>query len=79
MTVGRHALWRLPRNVQRLPKKALGCLHIALLTEHGVNQIAVAIDRPVEVLPHAFDFDVRLVGMPGAPGLPVALGPQVLG
>ncbi len=78
MTVGRHPFRCLASDLERLPEKARGCVPIALLTQHGVNQIAVAIDGPVEVLPHAFDCDVRLVGMPGSAGVPVALHSPVM-
>jgi hypothetical protein len=47
------------------PGGAEECLgHIAGFAEIDVDQIAVAIDRPVQIAPCAGDFDVRLVDVP---------------
>ncbi|GAC1355521.1 MAG: hypothetical protein NVSMB42_13920 [Herpetosiphon sp.] len=40
---------------------------------YGVNLIAVAIDGSVEILPYAFDFDIRFVGLSRSAGLPFVL------
>src|SRR4051812_40419801 len=60
-------------------EERLGGGHIAGLTEIDVDQVAVAIDRPVETAPFAGDLDVRLVDVPApadlaSPALAQALG-----
>ena len=42
------------------------CVLVALLAEHRVDELAVAVDRPVEVAPAAGDLHVGLVDVPGA-------------
>ena len=54
-------------------KEALGCGQIAMLTEHYVNQDAIAIDRAVKVLLLAVDPNIRLVDVPATPTLPLRL------
>ena len=79
MPVGRHLLGDLLRHFQRCREEAFGCLHIPMLAQHGVNQIAVAVDGSVEVLPLARHLDVGFVHVPGAAGLALALGAQLVG
>ena len=38
--------------------------HVAVLAQHGVDEIAVAVDRPVQIGPAAADFQVGLVHVP---------------
>jgi hypothetical protein len=44
----------------------LGRGHVAVLAEHGVDEIAVAVDGPIEIGPAAADLQVRLVHVPAA-------------
>ena len=57
MSIGCHALWGVTNHIDGLLEKALGCLHISLLTHQGVNQIAIAIDGPIEVAPFSLELD----------------------
>src|SRR4051812_44207979 len=47
-------------------KKGLGRRYVAVLAQHGVHEIAVAVDGPIEVGPAATDLQVRLVHVPAA-------------
>ena len=38
-----------------------------MLAEHGVDQVAVPVDRPVEVAPSAADLQVGLIDVPTGP------------
>ena len=49
---------------------------IAGLAQVDVNQVAVTVDRPVQVLPLARDFDVGLIDIPAAASLALALSAQ---
>ena len=42
-------------------KEILGRSHVAGFTEIDVDQIAVAIDRPLEIAPLPGDFEIRLI------------------
>ena len=56
-------------------EEGLGRRHVAVLAEHRVDQIAVSIDRPIQVAPPAPDLQVRLIHVPvaatgAAPAMP---------
>ena len=55
MPIRRHSFWRVTDDIDSLLEKALGCLHVSLLTEHGINQIPIAIDGPIEIAPFPFN------------------------
>jgi hypothetical protein len=49
------------------PGRAEECLgrgHVAGFTEIDIDEVAVAVDRPVEIAPLASDFDIGLVDVP---------------
>ncbi len=77
--VRRHLLRGTTGEVQGLRKETLGRRHIASLAESRVDQVAVAVDRAIEVAPLAVDLDVRLVHMPLRPALPAPFGAQMRG
>src|SRR5918998_997354 len=61
----------------RRAEEGLGRGHVAALAQHGIHEIAVAVDGPVEIGPPAADLDVRLVHVPVAatgadPAVPAA-------
>jgi hypothetical protein len=49
---------------QRFGEKALGCLSISSRTQEEVQSIARRIHRPIQVHPHLFHFDIRLIDAP---------------
>jgi len=61
MSIGRHPLWSVAYHISGLLEKALGCLHISLLTHHRVNQVPIPIDGPIEITPFPFDVDVDAI------------------
>jgi hypothetical protein len=34
-----------------LLKKPLGCFHISLLAQHGINEIAIVVNRSIQIAP----------------------------
>ena len=78
MPIGRHPLWGVADDVDSLLEKALGCLHISLLAEHRINQIAISIDGSIEIAPFSFDVDVGLINIPGSPCLSTSFGTQLV-
>jgi hypothetical protein len=66
-------------HIDGLLEKALGRLHISLLAEHGVNQVAIPIDGAIEVAPFPFDVHIGFVDILGPPCLSSALGTQLIG
>ena len=50
--------------INQAAQESPGGISIAVLAEHGVEQVAVSVDGSVEVAPTAADFDVGLVQVP---------------
>ena len=51
---------------------------VPVLTEHRIEQVPISVDGTVQVTPTTTDLDVGLVQIPGDPGLPAALGVDIL-
>ena len=49
-------------------EERLGRLHVAVLAEHRVDQVAAAVDRPIQVGPAAADLQIRLIDVPSGAG-----------
>jgi hypothetical protein len=47
-------------------KKTFGRSHIPRLAETRINQVAVAINRSIQVTPFSMNLDRRLIHIPGA-------------
>src|SRR3954447_24755309 len=58
-------------------KKGLGRRHVAVLAEHGVHEMAVAVDGPIQVGPAATNLQVRLIHVPAAPAGPAPAVPAL--
>ena len=68
MPVRRHLLRSEAHGYPSRAEERLGRLHVAVLAEHGVDQVAVPVDRPIQVRPAAKDLQVVLVDMPTRAG-----------
>jgi len=79
MSIGRHPLWCVTNHIDSLLEKAPGCLGNSLLTQPGVNQIAIAIDGAREVAPFSLDVDVGFIDIPGPASLSSSLDSQLVG
>ncbi len=79
LAVARHAHCGLAYHFQCSHKESFGRVHIALLSQHGIDQVALPVNRAVEVLPLPSDADVGFVDVPGTTGLSLALGAKVVG
>ena len=64
----RHLIWPEAHGRLRRAEERLGRLHVARLAEHGVDQVAVPVDRPIQVGPAAADLQVGLVDVPAGAG-----------
>lgn len=51
MPVGGHPLWRLLHDFQCCPEEAVGRVHIPVLAEQRIDEVARAINGPVKLLP----------------------------
>ncbi len=51
LAVARHAHWGLACHFQCSLNESFGHVHIALLSQHGIDQVALPVNRAVEVLP----------------------------
>ena len=79
-----HVHWLSPvlgcgQPINGLLEKALGRLHISLLAEHRINQIAISIDGPIEVAPFPLDVDIAFIHIPGPRFLLTSFGTQLIG
>lgn len=78
MPVSRHLCWPLTNYFSGLCEELLGCLHIPVLREHGINQVTISINGPVQVIPLPVDLDVGFVHVPGVTSLTPTPGTQLL-
>ena len=70
--VSRNLVRRYSGNRHGGAEERLGGFLIARLAQVDIDQVAVAVDRPVQVLPLARDLDVRLIDIPT-----IAVGPVI--
>ena len=68
MVIGGHPQRAPSGYFQQAPEEPSGGRPIAVLTEHRVERLAIAIDRAVEVAPTTSDLHVRLVQIQRPPG-----------
>jgi len=73
-----HSLWSLANWLEGLLEKALGSVHIAFLTEHGINPIAILIHGTLQVAPLSLDPHVGFINVPGNPRLSATPHPQLI-
>ena len=70
VVAGGHFLGHVPDDLQRSGEETLGRIHVAVHAKHGVDQVSLGVDRPVEVTPDPLDLHVGFVGVPLLPALP---------
>ena len=51
---------------------------VPVLAEHRIEKVSSSVDGTVQVTQTTTDLDVRLVQVPGDPGLPATLGAKIL-
>ena len=66
MTISRHPFWSMTNCLESLLEKSLRGIHIALLAQHGINQVAISINGTIEVAPLPMNFDGGLIHIPGS-------------
>ncbi len=79
MSIRRHPLWCVTNDSNSLREKALGGIHISLLAQHRVNQVAISINGTVKIAPFSLDVDLRFVHVPRSPCLTTSFGSQLIG
>lgn len=73
MTIRRHLIGHRANHSNRLLEKPFGCIRIPLLAQHGINQIAIVVDRPLQITSLPIHFQVGLINIPEFPCLPMSL------
>jgi hypothetical protein len=53
-------------------------IHISLLAQPRIHQIAIMINGSIELAPCSMDLDVRLIHIPGSPSLVPSFRPQLV-
>jgi hypothetical protein len=77
MAIRRYSVRAKARGRFRGAKERLRCSHVALLAQHRADQIAVPINRPIEIAPPAANLQIDLVNIPaGADPAPGAVPPS---
>jgi hypothetical protein len=66
MPICRDRFWRMANHSNCLLKKSLRCFHIPFLAQHGIDQIAIVVDRSIEITPLSMHFVVRFINIPGS-------------
>lgn len=74
MAVRRHLIGNMANDINRLLEKLLGRLHVPLLAQPRINQIAIPIDGPVQITPLPMHLHVRFINIPGGPCLSTSPG-----
>src|SRR5450432_3887200 len=64
MSVRRSLIGSMPNNPNGLLEKLFGRLHVPLLTQPRINQIAIRIDSPIQITPLPMDLQIRFVDRP---------------
>jgi hypothetical protein len=64
MPIRRYPLWSMTDCLKSLLEKSFGGIHVSLLAQHGVNEVAIPIDGSIEVTPLPLDLYVRFIDMP---------------
>ena len=72
--IGCHLIRHMPNDRHCLLEKSLSRLHVPLLASHGIYQIAILINCPIQIPPFPVHFERGLINGPGSPGLPSSRG-----
>ena len=63
MPIGCDSLWRVTNRLEHLLEKTLGCLHVSLLTQHGINQIAITINGTIQIAAFPLNLHIGFIDM----------------
>ena len=77
MVIRRHPQRAPSGYLQQAPEEPSGGRPIAVLTEHRVEQLSIAINRAVEVAPTTSDLHVRLVQIPRPAAATITTHPKI--
>jgi len=61
MPICRDRLWRMANHSNRLLEQSLSRLHISFLAQHGIDQIAIVVDGPIQITPLSMHFYVGFI------------------
>src|ERR1700730_9902269 len=64
MPVCRNRLWSMTNHCDCLREELFCCIHISFLAQSRINEIAVVINRPIQVTPLPMDLDRGLINIP---------------
>jgi hypothetical protein len=74
MPISRHLLGNRADSIDGLLKKMVGSSPISRLAETGINQIAVTINRSIQVTPFSMHLDGCFIDIARLPGLSTSRG-----
>jgi hypothetical protein len=76
--IGCHLVRNTANDRNCLPEKSLSRLPVPLLAQQRINQIAIVVDRSIQITPFPLHFDGGFVNIPGGSRLPPPLGSQLI-
>jgi hypothetical protein len=79
MPVGGHSFWWASSDQEGLSEEALCRVHVTSFAQHRVDQIAVAVNRPVQIAPRTVDLHIGFIHRVRDARLAVPLGAQLIG
>ena len=77
MMISRDAQGTTARHLNETPQESAGGRPVAMFAKHGVEELTVTIDRPVQVAPAPGDFHIGLVDVPRPARPPAAARPKI--
>src|SRR5436305_12026721 len=78
MAVRCHLIRSMANHPKSLLEELLCRLHVPLLAQHAINEIAIFIDCPIQITPLPVDFQVGFIDIPGFPSLATSLDSSLL-
>ena len=78
MPISHHVIGSMANHSNCLLEKPLSCLHIPLLTQHGVHQIPLVVDSSIQISPLPMNFQVGFIDIPGCSCLSMPFCSQLI-
>jgi hypothetical protein len=70
MAIRRHLVGNMATDLGGSPEKSLSRFHVSFLAQHGIHQIAISVNGPIQITLLAPHFQVDFIHIPGSPCSP---------
>src|SRR4051812_19476936 len=72
IAIGSYTFWFMADRFDRLLEEGRGCLQITRFAEHSIDEVSVAVDSSVQLMPAPVNFQVGFVDVPRFSRLPTS-------